>query len=307
MVVKSLWLALLFSLTLLSPVARAAKPKASKETLLKRTRSLESMARQKMGRDKKALDAWLKTKEGSMPRVTPRLLKAYYFLGSTYAQLYVHHAEDEDPKKVEQYYRRARFYLDAAIAYEHEIDKAERNLEVITRVRSDRERAVDTVKWRVLLQYMSYQELALLKDSAGEEKIYSPQRGFCAGVQLAYGNLDGEWTLDACAYVSSGNVGAENTARYFQDNVSTRGVYLKPTYWKLVSDGEAALGLGVPVMIRTVDYTEPPGATVESRRAVPFGISVDGRFHVSQKSYLTTTMAMVDGSLLWSFGGLYEL
>jgi hypothetical protein len=296
---------LLFSI--LTPLSWAAKPKASKQTLLKRTRSLEAMTSQKLGRDKRALDAWLKTKDGTMPRVTPRLLKAYYFLGATYAQLYVHHADDEEPKRVELYYRRARYYLDAAIAYEHEIDKAERNMEVITRVRSDRARAVDTTKWRALFQYMSYQELALLKDAAGEEKIYSPQRGFCAGIQWAYGNLESEWTFDACAYISSGNVGAENTNRYFQDNVSTKGFFFKPTYWKLLSDGEAALGFGLPVMLRTVDYTEPPNTTVESRRAVPFGFSVDGRFHVTQKTYLTTTTAMVDGSLLWSFGGLYEL
>ncbi len=297
-------LALLLALSLATPALAA---KASKASVQKRIAQLESMTAQKLGRDKRALDAWMKTKRGSMPRVSPRLLKAYYFLGTLYAQLYARHDSGEEDKQDVLHFRRAKFYLGAAAAYEHEIDKVETRLDYIDKVQTDRKRLISKSHWRVLFQYMSYQELALLKDSVGEEKIYSPQRGFCAGGQFAYGDVVHEWTFDICGYVTSGNVGAENINRYFQDSVSSKGILFKPSYWKLLSDGEAGLGFGLPVMLRTVDYTEPAGTTVESRRAVPFGFSVDGRWKLNRKVHLTTTAAMLDGSLLWSFGGLYDL
>jgi hypothetical protein len=235
------------------------------------------------------------------------LLKAYYYLGTLYAQLYAHHDSGEEDKQDVQHFRRSKYYLGAAAAYEHEIDKVETRLDFIDKVQTDRKRLISKSRWRGLFQYMSYQELALLKDSVGEEKIYSPQRGFCVGGQFAYGDVVHEWTFDVCGYVTSGNVGAENTNRYFQDSVSSKGILFKPSYWKLLSDGEAGLGFGLPVMLRSVDYTEPAGTTVESRRAVPFGFSVDGRWKLTKKVHLTTTAAMLDGSLLWSFGGLYDL
>jgi hypothetical protein len=297
-------LALLLAYTLATPALAA---KASKASVQKRIAQLESMTAQKLGRDKRALDTWMKTKRGSMPRVSPRLLKAYYFLGTLYAQLYASHDSGEEDKRDVLHFRRAKYYLGAAAAYEHEIDKVETRLDFIDKVQTDRKRLISKSQWRVLFQYMSYQELALLKDSVGEEKIYSPQRGFCAGGQFAYGDVEHEWTFDICGYVTSGNVGAENINRYFQDSVSSKGILFKPSYWKLLSDGEAGLGFGLPVMLRTVDYTEPAGTTVESRRAVPFGFSVDGRWKLTKKVHLTTTAAMLDGSLLWSFGGLYDL
>jgi hypothetical protein len=60
-------------------------------------------------------------------------------------------------------------------------------------------------------------------------------------------------------------------------------------------------------LLRTVDYTEPAGVTVESRRVIPFGFSVDGRWRMTPLMNLTTTAAMVDGSMLWSIGLIYQL
>lgn len=297
----------ILALTLVFSIATPAYAKASKASIQKRINQLEAMTSQKMGRDKRALDNWMRTKSGKMPRVTPRLLKAYYFLGTLYAQLYASHDSGEEDKQDQNHYRRAKYYLGAAAAYEHEIDKVEERIDIIDKIQIDRKRLISKSYWRGLFQYMSYQELALLKDSVGEEKIYSPQRGFCVGGQFAYGDVLHEWTLDACAYVTSGNVGAENTNRYFQESVSSKGILFKPSYWKLLSDGEAGLGIGLPVMIRKVDYTEPAGTSVQSRRAIPFGFSVDSRWKLTKKTHLTTTAAMVDGSLLWSFGGLYDL
>ncbi len=287
--------------------ASAFAAKATKASIEKRIQQLEAMAGQKLGRDKRALDAWMRNKKGKMPRVSPRLLKAYYFLGTLHAQLYASHDSGEEDKDDIYNYRRSKYYLSAAAAYEYEIDKVETRLDYIDKAQADRKRLISKSHWRVLFQYMSYQELALLKDSAGEEKIYSPQRGFCAGGQYAYGDVEHEWTFDICAYATNGNVGAENTARYFQDSVSSKGILFKPSYWKLLSDGEAGLAFGLPVMLRKVDYTEPAGTTVESRRAIPFGFSVDGRWRMTKKTHFTTTAAMLDGSLLWSFGGLYDL
>jgi len=300
---KHLLLALLV-FTMSAPVLAA---KATKASIEKRIQQLESFTSQKLGREKRALDAWMRTKKGKMPRVSNRLLKSYYFLGTLHAQLYASHDSGEEDKRDVMNYRRSKYYLTAAAAYEYEIDKVEARLDYIVKAQTDRKRLISKSRWRALFQYMSYQELALLKDSVGEEKIYSPQRGFCAGGQFAYGDVEHEWTFDACLYATSGNVGAENTARYFQDSVSSRGVLFKPSYWKLLSDGEAGLGIGLPVLLRKVDYTEPAGTTVESRRAIPFGVSIDGRWRMTKKTHFTTTAAMLDGSLLWSFGGLYDL
>lgn len=268
---------------------------------------LESFTTQKLGRDQRAINLWVKNKKGKMPRVNNRLLKSYYFLGILHAQLYTKYSSGEENREDLTNFRKARFYLKAIEPYEYNIDKVEDRLSKMESVRIERMKAITNSYWRLMVQYISYQELALLKDAGGEENITSPQRGLCFGGQFAYGNTEYEWALDACAYASSGNVGAKNPARYFQQDVSSKGLYVKPTYWKLLAEGEAGIGLGVPVLLRTVDYTEPAGVTVESRRVIPFGFSVDGRWRMTPTMNLTTTAAMVDGSMLWSIGLIYQL
>lgn len=268
---------------------------------------LEAFTSQKLGRDQKALNLWVKNKKGKMPRVSDRLLKSYYFLGTLHAQLYTKYSSGEENREDLSNFRKARFFLKAIEPYEYNIDKVEDRLSKIESVRVERMKSLTHSYWRLMLQYISYQELALLKDAGGEENITSPQRGMCFGGQFAYGNTEYEWALDACAYASSGNVGAKNPARYFQQDVSSKGLYFKPTYWKLLSEGEAGIGLGLPVLLRTVDYTEPAGVTVESRRVIPFGFSIDGRWRMTPGTNLMTTAAMVDGSMLWSIGLSYQL
>lgn len=288
------------------PMLVSAQPER-KTQIERKITQLESLASQKLGREQRALVRWLRTQQGPAPKVSERLLKTYYYLGTLHARLYSkYHSGDDSPEDLRNY-RKALAYLRGAEAYEHNIDKVEAHLERLEALRQQRVRLTKHLRWRLLAQFLSYQELATLKDPAGEENIYSPQRGYCVGGTAAYGNAMSEWALDACAYVTSGNVGAKVPSRYFQQDVSSTGLYLKPTYWKLLSDGDAGVGIGVPLLLRTVDYTSPAGATVESRRALPFGLSVDGRWRMTRKSQFTTTAALVDGSLLWSLGASYEL
>lgn len=299
-------LRLFFIFSLLCTSAWAQK-REGREQIERRLGQLTSFTEQKLSREHNAVSRWMQNRSGKMPRASERLLKAYYFIGSFHAQLYANHASGDEDRKDLSHYANAKKYLEICAAYEHEIDKTEQKLERLEQLKGIRAKKMTSFKWRFLFQYLSYQELALLKDSGGEEKIYSPQRGFCVGGQMAWGSMTSEWALDACAYASGGNVGAENTARYFQKDVTSRGLYFKPTYWKLLSEGEAGLGIGVPVLLRTVDYTEPSGVTVKSRRAIPFGVSIDGRWRLSESTYFTATSAMVDGSLLWTLGGMYQL
>ncbi len=300
-------LARLLLVFLLSCASLAALADNRRFLIEKKIAKLEALVTQRYGRDHRALELWLRDRKKKMPRVSPQLLKAYYFLGSFYSQLYLKHHTGEETAEDVTNFRRARYYLGAAEAFEVNIDKTEERLALVESARKERLKARNHTSWRVLVNYLSYQELALLKDAGGEEKISSPQRGFCAGGTVAWGNYESEWALDACAFVTSGNVGAKNTARYFQQDVSSKGLYFKPTYWWLFSEKEAGLGIGVPVLLRTVDYTEPSGVTVQSRRAVPFGVSVDGRWQLAKKTQLLTSMGQVDGSLLWTIGASYQL
>ncbi|MBY0518757.1 MAG: hypothetical protein K2P81_17735 [Bacteriovoracaceae bacterium] len=238
-------------ITLSSAFAQMSK----KDFIEKKINQLTLMTQQKMNRQTQQLENWLKNKNSAMPKNNGKLVKVYYYLGTFHAQLYAKYNSKEENAQDLENYRKAKHYLEACAAYEHNIDKTEALIERLDQIRGIRVKKISKFKWRALFEYISYEELALLKDGAGKENIYSPQRGFCAGAQLAYGNSHHEFALDTCLYASSGNVGAENTARYFQKDVTTKGIYFKPTYWKLLSEGEAALGFGVPVLLRSVDYT----------------------------------------------------
>lgn len=299
-------LRLLLIMIFLAAIAAQAQTN-SQVGLERKITQLEALASQKMAREQRALVKWMRTKAGPMPKVSERLLKTYYYLGTLHARLYSKYHSGEETAADLQNYRKALSYLRAAEAYEHNIDKVESHLERLEAIRLRRTKLQKKLHWRLSAQYLSYQELATLKDSAGEEDIYSPQRGYCLGGEVAYGNQFSEWALDACAFISTGNVGAKVPTRYFQQDVSSTGIYLKPTYWKLLSEGEAALGVGVPLLLRSVDYTDPAGGSVESRRALPFGVSVDGRWRMTGKAHFTTTAAMLDGSMLWGLGVLYSL
>ena len=139
---------------------------------------------------------------------------------------------------------------------------------------------------------MSYQESAKLKLANGsEETIYSPQRGLCVGGQWGYGNVYREWTLDACYFSVRGNVGNSGSTgpTYFQKGITTSGFLFKPTYWKLLNEGEAGIGLGVTGLLRKTDYTKPNNVSVESRLAIPFGLSLEGRWQLSPKWIFTSS------------------
>ena len=291
-----------FTFFLLVFLSEVFAQKTSKIELERRIQKIEVMLNQRVKREKALLDRYLQTKKGRMPKVSKGLQKSYYMLGAMHGQLYGLFPSGEESQEDFKNYTRSKYYLAGAALYEYEIDRVETMLEKLEQTRSQRSKLVSTSKWRAMIQYMSYQELALLTDTAGEEKLYSPQRGFCAGAQWAYGNTFSEWTIDGCVYLANGNVSAANPARYSQDGVNSLGVMIKPTYWRLLSEGEAAIGFGVPVLIRSMDYTNPNTAKVESRRPIPFGFSVDGRWKVGLKTHLLSSMAMMDGSLLWSLG-----
>jgi hypothetical protein len=268
---------------------------------------LESLISQKFAQDQMALNLWLKDMKIKMPQVNEGLLKTYYSLGILHARVYIKNSSGNESGEDLTHYQKALFYLKAIEPYEFNIDQVEDHLSKLETIRTERSKLARQIFGRLLVMYLSYQELALLKDSAGKEKITSSQRGPCLGGQVAYGNAYNEWSLDACAYVTSGNVGAKNTARYFQRDVASKGFYLKPTYWKILADSEAAIGLGIPILFRSVDYTEPTGARIESRRKLPVGLSLDGRWRMLTDLNLTTTMAVVDGPMLWTVGLMYQL
>jgi hypothetical protein len=261
-----------------------------------------SLKQKKFLQQHRAYDRWSKTKRGRMPRIARPLLEVYYRLGKAYAGLYALHQPGREVESEYKKYKAARYYLNAAAAYEYKIDDVEQSLEKLDQMRAARDRLVSRFKYRFLMQYMSYQELATL--SAPRANIYSPQRGLCTGMQWAYGNLHREWTLDTCFYYTSGNVGSGNI--YFQQNVPTMGLLIKPTYWLQLADDLAAVGVGVPILARRVNYTQPEGASVESRSVVPFGVSLDGRWKLHDKFSVLSSFAWMGGSLLWSLGGTYN-
>jgi hypothetical protein len=302
MVIRSLFIIFLI-FTSLSNLGASTKQEFSLQKIIAQNLAIKQ---KKYLREHQAYARWSKTKKGRMPRVSKPLLQVYYNLGKAYAGTYALHASGKERENEYKKYKAARYYLNAAAAYEFKIDEVEQTLDKLELMRRSRERLVSRFKFRLLMQYMSYQELASFTFAGGTENIYSPQRGLCTGVQWAYGNLKREWTLDTCFYYTSGNVGSSNTALYFQQNVPTVGALIKPTYWFQLSDDLAAFGLGVPVLIRRVNFTIPENSQVKSRNAVPVGASIDGRWKFHQRFSLLSSFALMGDSLLWSLGGTYN-
>lgn len=280
---------------------------AKSESELKvRLTQLEDMIAQNFSPEHRQIQRWVKTRKGGMPKAPPKLLQAYFYIGSLNAQLWMTHPTGNEAQDLGRF-RRARSFLEVAALYEYNLDKAEERLDKLEQMRQQRLKEIKHHHWRVGLQFLSYQESAYLKDSAGTETIYSQQRGPALGGQWGYGNLFNEWTIDAWIYRTTGNVGAESTSRYFQRGIGVNGFVVKPAYWKLLSEGKAGVGLGLPVMIRHASFSEPPNASVRSRLSLPFGLSLEGRFAFTPEWLFTTSMAYMDASLLWGFGILYEI
>lgn len=297
---------LLLSLILLA----ATLPGFAKESEAKlrgKLIQLEEMIAAKHARDHRRLQSWLKNRQGKIPKTPNSLLKAYYYLGTVNAQIWMNYPvgkKDQD----EQRYRRARSFLEVCSLYEYEIDKVEARLDKIEQLRQMRIKQEKVHHWRVTAQFISYQESAFLNTGSGEETIYSTQRGPCLGMQWGYGNAFSELTMDACYYNVRGNVESESSSpRYFQRGIGTQGFLLRPAYWKMLNEGEAAIGLGVTAMVRKTDYTEPAGTSIKSRLAVPYGLSLEGRWRLSPRWNFTSSMGYMDASLLWAFGGAFEL
>lgn len=283
-----------------------ALAKDSEAKLRAKLVQLEELIAAKHARDHRKLQGWLKNRNGPRPKVPQQLLKSYYYIGTINAQIWINYPTDK-PKQNDQRFRRARSFLEVCALYEYDIDKTEERLDKIEQIRQLRVKRIYHHHWRLTAQFMSYQESATLSDVAGEETIYSTQRGLCVGGQWGYGNAFREWTVDGCVYNVRGNVATEQTTRYFQKGITTIGLLVKPTYWKLLNEGEAGVGLGVTALLRKTDYSEPADASVKSRLAIPFGLSLEGRWKMSPHWHFTSSAGYMDASMLWSFGLLYDL
>lgn len=283
----------------------SVRAKDSEAKLRARLVQLEEMIAAKHARNHRRLQSWLKNREGKIPKTPDALLKAYYYIGTINAQIWMNYPTGNEQQDTQRY-RRARSFLEVCALYEYDIDKVEMRMDKMEQMLQTRLKREKKHHWRVALNFMSYQESADFTFPGGQQVVYTTQRGPCVGGQWGYGNVYSEWSIDACYFQVRGNVGTENN-EYFQRGISTQGFLFKPTYWKLLSDGEAGVGFSITALARKTDYTEPANSTVKPRLALPFGGSLEGRWKLSPRWMFTSSAGYMDASLLWSFGGLYEL
>lgn len=210
-----------------------------------------------------------------LAEVPKPLAQLYERLAETNYKIYLIHLEDFSSDQKQQAEERIRMYANICLEFEC-------NYDVIDKVLNGLDQSIQNFKnkqhqWKFALSasYISWKDQLTLKSNAGEKELNSTVRGPCLGGEIVRGNYFWEAALGACFAMTSGSVGKDSPElSYFESNVSVNAIQLVPSFrYKPLGHG-ASLGLDLPMIYRSGDYSVPDGFELEGNRSMNLGVGI---------------------------------
>ena len=144
--------------------------------------------------------------------------------------------------------------------------------------------------WSV--QYVSWQQEAILNHPSGSSTLIITNKGLCAGGDVGYENYRFHFYLDGCVLYGSGGVKNNDqnlVANYQQSNVPALGVKAGPGASYIVSSSKSRIGFKIPIIYSIQDLTSPkdPDYSIEQASSLSYLASLYSRWQFNKWYFQT--------------------
>jgi hypothetical protein len=168
-----------------------------------------------------------------------------------------------------------------------------------------------TKQWyaALTLSYASWRDRVEVKNPNEIISLVSSVKGPCVGGEIGHGNDFWEWGVGACLSFAKGSVTHKDspTAEYFEARVPVNSFHLSPIVrWKPLGAG-ASLGVELPLIYRSGDFSVPEGYELQGNRTLNLGLGINFNWQFESLG-VHTKLQKVSGfeSTVFQFGVSYR-
>ncbi len=249
-----------------------------------------------------------------LPEAPEKLLSYYFKRADILSRIYVRDGRYMPTKRKKLYRNTAVVYAEIleSADFEPEDDEETEVDDIITRIENaEKNWEMESYKWGWFgsLHYLTWRDKLKITTPTGTSvDIRSTAEGWCAGGGLKYENSWWQWNINACYAAMNATVGNDSqVVNYFQKNVPASAFFMGVGgFWK-PSAMDAAIGINLPFMFRSGDYTEPAGYQLDNTSTLSYGYLVEAQWNWSKFTYSMKfgKINKFSSSMLF-IGGLYN-
>lgn len=227
----------------------------------------------------------IKNSESLDPDEVPESLKIYYWnIFNDYAAILRSYPEKSE--KLNKDHRNFQAYLKILNQIEFREGKVDKIADDVEAHLVLMEKKIYRFKVALSIQYVSWQQTALLIGAGDEASLITTNRGVCPGGELGMENSQYHFFLNACFLYGSGEVNNyENSAvNYRQSNLPAYGFKGGPGASVIISSSGSRIGVRVPIIYSVQDLKAPaePGYKIEGNSELNFLVTLYSRWHIDK-------------------------
>ncbi|MBK26413.1 MAG: hypothetical protein CME70_20605 [Halobacteriovorax sp.] len=247
-----------------------------------------------------------------LPEAPEKLYSYYFKRGDLLSKIYVRDGRYMSEKRKKLYKETATSYAEIVGESDYEPEDDGDAEEIITRMEAaEKKWEMETFKWGWFgsLHYLTWRDKLKITTPTGTSvDIRSTAEGWCLGGGLKYENSWWQWNINGCYAAMSATVGNDsNLVNYFQKDVPASAFFMGAGgFWK-PNAMDAAIGLNIPLMYRSGDYTEPVGYQLDNTSTLSYGWLIEAQWNWGKLAYSLKfgKINKFSSSMLF-IGGLYN-
>lgn len=247
-----------------------------------------------------------------LPEAPEKLYSYYFKRGDLLSQIYVRDGRYMSAKRKKLYRDTAVSYAEIVGESDYESDEDLDPEDIISRMDdADKNWEMETYKWGwfTSVHYLTWRDkLKITTPSGTSVDIRSTAEGWCLGGGLKFENAWWQWNVNGCYASMSATVGNDSeVVNYFQKDVPSSAFFMGlGGFWKH-NAMDAAIGINLPLMYRSGDYTEPAGYQLDNTSTLSYGYFIEAQWNWKSFAY-SVKFGKINkfSSSMLMIGGLYN-
>ncbi len=240
-----------------------------------------------------------------LPEAPNKLYLYYHRIAESMARLYLRDYGKLNQNEKETIRKRVSMYVEILGESDYDNDSYDT---INERLEKHDKYLVDKVfhsSWFLSTSYISYRnQLSIERQSDGlVVPINSTVDGICIGGGWRYQSAFWEYNLNGCYSAATMNVDTDSSITYQQSGVASTTFLFGPSVlWKPKS-GDVSIGIHIPFIYNTGDYTVPAGYTISDDTLLTYGYFLETNWKLSSWGIFTKFgKAAQFKSSLWMVG-----
>ena len=256
--------------------------------------------------DEEMMKSYSEDGTDDLPEASHKLYFYYHKMAQNLLKIYLRDYKTLELKAREQMRARASMYVEIlGEADDYEDDSYD---EITEQFEKHDKFLVDSVyhsSWFFSSSYISYRnQLSIQRQSDGlVVPINSTVDGLCIGGGWRYENAFWEYSLSGCYSPATMNVDTDSSVTYQQTGVSSTTFMIGPSFMWKPKSGDVSVGIHIPIIYNTGDYTVPTGYDIADDTLLTYGYFLETNWKLSDWGLFTKFgKAAQFKSSLWMVG-----